>query len=1347
MMQPFSLDVPLVPGPMVVEASAGTGKTFSIARLVARLIAEDPPEGGEPPTIDQVLVVTFTRAATAELRERVRAQLQEAAAGLQALRTQWQETGAVAVPADVALAHMASAAGLRPFVLASPDVLAVRAGRLLRAVQDFDTAAVMTIHGFCQRVLQQLAFESQSGFAETLVQDTTDLVAHIVDDWMTTHMLHATDAQYAFLTGPAKLNAKRLRNVARAVVGTRDAHVVPTPTGADWRTLADGWQFQARGLGARLAGPEGEALYALLTAWSASGALNQNGWKLAQIEAKFAAARAILPGSPTSAETAIALSAPVIRKALLAAHKAKADLLPPLAHDLGGLPPVADVHAPLAEFAAYVQGEFRARLTQGRQITYDDLLERVSSGVDHPALTQAIRQQFRVALIDEFQDTDGVQWKIFERVFLADKTQRLVLIGDPKQAIYGFRSADVRVYAAARDDARVPGRAKFTMDTNFRTDDPLVQWLNGVGAARPNVFLTDQIQFERVRAKHPVRLTRADGTPTPLVTWRWFDAALMGGDAGERPSNADAAAHLPALVAADIARELNGETWVQRAHERTPLRPRDVAVLVQSNRQARDVHAALARHGVPAILTQAGSVFESEEAELLQLWLATLAEDQRAGTARALAVSALFGVAAGVIAQVVQGSDPLVAAQWLQFLAQLRDHGETLASQGPAAAVAQLLQTPSPFTLPGDHAASPLVRLAQLPDGERRLTNVRHLGELMQQVHMRDRLGVRGLAHWLQSERADAATSGDAESAALRLESDADTVRVMTMHKSKGLEFPVVYLPFLHDGRAFRDTNAHPPLRYHQPDRLQVTLDVRGVGLAPTEDQQRAHVELLEDRQRLLYVALTRAAHRLVVYAGPTQGKAAFKEGRKQSWEYSPLGLLVHGNAAADEPEQDDPSRLARVDAVAKAATKTADGARLRTLAKAWLTASSRDHAGTVEWLDADTGHTTVRDPGAEQREPLVQPTPFARHDVTTLWRLESYSGLIGARHGQIVPEAPDTDARHDDEADDAVRMPDDEDPWTPMPTEPILLQDIPNPPDLVPADAPEIALRKFPGGKETGTWVHAVLEDLTFSPSLTPRASRLTLPELVRKHALRNGFATDRFDAPLVDALPRILATPLGGPLGELTLGDVTDAQRLNELKFDLPIGSGLGTRHEVPVSAAALSHLLGTPRPDRATAPYPAGYLEAVRQLSYRPLSGFLTGTMDLVFCVGAGASRRWFVADYKTNTLGPRPDDGGRIARSCLGHYSQAWMAAEMARKHYYVQSLLYLVALHRYLTWQVADYDYDTHMGGALYLFVRGMEGPTTPREGDARHGCFFDKPPKSLIVALSDLLARTAEVTR
>lgn len=1351
-MQQFNLSVPLSAGPMLVQASAGTGKTWSIARLVARLLVEPGPGNSPPPGVRQVLVVTFTQAATAELRDRIRALLVQAAEAADPILNALQSGQAPQIPdpSDGLAVLFGSEAGgqWRPF---DADEIERRAGLLRVAIADFDTAAISTIHGFCQRLLQELTFESGAPFGEELVKDVQQVVDGLLEDWLAQRLVPADRLQYQWLVEPKAggISRSALQAIANAAIASPEAELRPAPpTEAELQT-------HRAAVGDFLRRTQSE----FLSEWNSGReelvelvcglpeVFNQRSFSPNQVRNAAADIDSWLASGCAKPLASLKLS----QKSLAAGVKGKQALppLPPLAAALDDW--LAERNAlqsvERAHFAGWIRRAFSDHLVATQQLTFDDMLRRVRDGLAREgeagvAFLAALRSKFQVALIDEFQDTDAVQWAVFERVFCGSPLHRLVLIGDPKQAIYSFRGADIAVYERAR--AKVPPHRQYSMTRNFRSDGQLIEACNAMMGGRPSLFLTDSIAYEQVQAaKPPARLFGADGAALPPVVLRWV---------GSTSGDAQTGKQLLGQVVPDAARQIrqllaSGAQTEAKPNLRMPIRARDIAVLVSTNALARNMRAALLDEGVPAVLAQAGSVFDGEESWWLQLWLTALVDPTDARALRAFAATQLGGLSGRVLVAAQEG-EPEASAVWEAFARGIHQQAKRFAQSGVTAAFSDLMQHATD-DVRGDDRVATLLRLASQPTGERLLTNLRHLAELMAAAQLAERLTADGLVRWLKRQRNEA--EDDAEAGQLRLESDADAVVITTLHQSKGLQYPIVFLlDLLLDNPIGGKDPGSRPFRFHPTDTAdgsQLALDIRGLAQAPKEDSDRAWREAQEERQRLLYVALTRAEWQVVVYAGPVQDKTIAGKGTRHFLR-SPIGLLLQAPGAAADRLTGLPDELAD-DAFAQ----------LEAFADRVCTQTGKPLC-VVELADDAAPLAAVPPRPAPDWLPLGRLTDFEPDDT---WRFESYTGLIASRHGSKPDEDPSAlglpapeERPGDDEDPDAIAD---------APTEQVAaLADkwvVANPPesnDAADRDAPEVPLRRLPSGADAGKWVHEVLEHLRFAAQpLRPKAATETdesaLAALVARHRERNGVrpAEVRLEAVagkaatpmpvdrlLIEALPTILHTPLGAAALNKRLADLNDAHRLDELKFDLPVGNLAADGN---VLGSALAQALVS-RDDGFA--LPGDYLQHLRQMGFRTLRGFLTGTIDLVFCATEGAEMRWFVVDYKTNLLGPTEQQ--RIARSQPQHYRRPWLEAEIARKHYYVQYVLYLTALHRYLSLRLRDYDYDRHMGGAVYLFVRGMPGEATRPEDCAANrvpGVYFDRPPKALIERVSGALSGLA----
>jgi exodeoxyribonuclease V beta subunit len=906
-------------------------------------------------------------------------------------------------------------------------------------------------------------------------------------------------------------------------------------------------------------------------------------------------------------------------------------------------------------FARDVVAEVAQRKRVRRLLDYDDLLVLLRDALTDPqqgaAAAERVRSRYRVVLVDEFQDTDPVQWEILQAAFHGSRT--LVLIGDPKQAIYAFRGGDVVTYLQAR---RLAG-AGATLGRSWRGDEPL---LEGLGSLLNGAALGHRdIVVRPVEAEHTERRL-AGGPPVRL---RQVSRAAFGLK-GTKNARVDDVRRLVATdVAADVVRQLRGTRLRDEDGERA-LQPGDVAVLARRNADAATVRDALVAAGVPAVVSGLSSVFATPAARDWLTLLTALEQPGHAGRTAALALTPFLGWDATRLAAADDAARDDLSDRVRSWAHVLSDRG-----------VAALLETAA-----ADGLAE---RLMGTATGERVLTDLRHVGQSLHLAAVQDRLGTSALTDWLRRRVAEAAEDY-AEERSRRLETDAAAVQVVTIHASKGLEFPVVYVPFAWDRYEGRSPAI---LRFHDDEGHRL-LHVGGTEDVHYDAARERH--LAEERGedlRLLYVALTRARSQVVAWWAPSSNSAC-----------GPLSrLLLGGHGPGEEP----PPRV----------PVSADDKVAATLAA--LAARS---TGTVvvERVDAPPAPERWTPPPGE-RPTLSVGRLNRRLDPT--WRRTSYTGLTAAAHEQQpagVGSEPETTGVLDE-------------------------ADVPTPVggDAGAAeggghDAEDAAwqvvspLADLPGGAAFGTLVHEVLEHVD------PTAHDLGA-ELLRRCREAGTSRVPGVDAgELASALLPVLATPLGPLAGGRALRDVPPADRLPELEFELPLAGGdtpSGPGSTLDDVAALLRRHLPA---DDVFAPYADRLVAA--GLGAGRLRGYLTGSLDAVLRVRDDDGQpRYLVVDYKTNRLAALDEP------LTAGHYRPAAMAEAMMQAHYPLQLLLYLAALHRFLRWRQPGYDPARHLGGGLYLFVRGMCGPQTPVVDGTPCGVMAWRPPADLVVELSALL--------
>ena len=1034
----FDVCGPLPTGITVLEASAGTGKTYTIAALAARYVAEGVP-------LDQLLLVTFTRMATGELRDRVRERLVSVEQGLE--RAEFGSHDEV----------------VRLLADAPADEVAKRRTRLARALADFDAATIATTHGFCQEVLGGLGVVGDVERDVEFVEDVDDLLSEVVDD-LYVRRFHRSGSP-AFPRGEAM-------TIARAAIANPAARLEP--------------------------------------ALAAEG------------------------------------STPAMRFRL----------------------------------ANAVHDELELRKRRAGVITYDDLLTRLATTLRSEEAVERLRTRYRVVLVDEFQDTDPVQWDILRRAFGGGGVA-LVLIGDPKQAIYAFRGADVYAYLAA-------ARAAATQETlrvNWRSDQALIDAYDALfGGARLG---HEGILYRRVVAANPgSRLTGApSGAPlrVRLVERGTQGMALTARGFAEKNSARD---HVARDLASDVVRLLGSDA---RACG-DPIRPGHVAVLVRWNRQAALVRDALAVAGVPAVINGAGSVFATGPA---RDWLRLLEAIERPTStlrARACALTPFLGWSAERVASAPE-------EEWEEVHARLHRWAQVLRLEGVASLSERITLVEG---LPR--------RVLSAADGERELTDLRHVGQLLHAAARTEQLGPAALTAWLRRRIAAAEQETGEEEHSRRLESDDEAVQVLTIHRSKGLEFPVVYYPFLWE--PFPDRRGEP-VTFHDPGAADaLTVDVGLEGADFLRHARQHQTEQRGEELRLAYVALTRAQHQAVLWwAG--------------SWDTrdSALTRLLFSRdadgtvAASGRSTPTDAEGRKRFDALAAEAP------------------------GCIE-VEASVPGLAVEWSSAPEPPASLAAVTFDRV-LDRGWRRTSYSDITAGAHEARVASEPQEEVVDDE-------------------------------PEVDAAGGGELPLAGSPAGTAFGTFVHRVLELVDFAaPDLTAElAARVADVQSRRQVDIGEpGWVVTGLKAaietPLADGLrlrdvaradrldELAFELPLAG--GDVPTGDLQPATIAAVLREHLPAGdplAGYARRLEDPALRPSVrGYLTGSidlviRRGDSfAIADYKTNWLaapgEALTAWHHRPAA--LAAEMErshyalqaLLYTVGLHRYLRWRLPDYDPRT----------------------------------------------------------------------------------------------------------------
>lgn len=915
------------------------------------------------------------------------------------------------------------------------------------------------------------------------------------------------------------------------------------------------------------------------------------------------------------------------------------------------------VEARRVRFALEVRRRLASAKRERAVLGFDDLISDLVDSLtpeDSPARA-LMRERWRIVLVDEFQDTDPEQWRVLELAFHGHGA--LVLIGDPKQAIYAFRGGDIVTYlraVAVADDHR-------TLRVNWRSDRPLVEALQATFAGAE---LGDpRITVGPVTARRPT--SRLTGLPRPAPFRLKVLTRHDAGGVAEKPlAVGDARAAIARDLAGDIAELLaSGATFAtgdvgnadgEGGTGVRPLQAGDIAVLVAFNSHADEVQRALTDRGIASVLGSGTNVLTSEAADAWLTFLEALANPGRSGYVRAAALTDFFGHDATELA--IDG-DALTD----RVATRLRELDRVLRERGVAAVYEALA---------GELGRRVLARVG----GARLLTDLRHVAHLLHEVELRDRLGPAALLHWLHEQRLG---GGESSELTRRLDSDTSAVQVHTIHRSKGLQYPVVYLPFLFDRWQRQD----PMALFHDEEGVR-TRDVGGNPLP--EHPRAADDEDAAEAMRLAYVAMTRAQCQLVAWWAPTRNAAHAGLHR----------LLFRPDAGSGRTPREAPV--------------PGDATALEVL-RGW---ESRG-GPSVEPLH-DVPPARRRAPG---KSPALDIRRFER-ELDTTWRRTSYSALT--RLDDHRPADPGVVSERDDEgttdeSQDESLLPEaaavSTDGADPDPTDPHEL--------LSP-------MAELPSGTGFGSLVHAVFELADFGATDLPAE----LLEVCTEQAARWGVPAD--PALLAAAMGTVASTPLGPLADDLTLARLLTDRQLKELAFELPLDGGDLARaaggRRTPQLADIAPLLDSTLDPTDPLRPF-AERLRAPL-LGAQPLRGYLNGSLDLGLRL---PDDRFLVVDYKTNWLG-RFD-----APLTLAGYDPDALTDAMLSGTYPLQALLYCVVMHRFLRWRLPGYDPDRHFGGVLYLYVRGMAGPRARTVDGRPFGVFSWRPPTALVVGLSELL--------
>lgn len=1061
---PETLDPHVLPlhGVRLIEASAGTGKTYTIANLYLRILlghGSDKTQHETPLTVDQILVVTFTEAATGELRDRIRARI--------------HQTRNAFIEGESS----------DPFIqklIQDMDQPEQCQALLLAAEQQMDEAAIFTIHGFCQRMLKQHAFESGTLFSSELITDTEPMLQLCAADYWRRNFYPLEKPQVKLVRTLWKTPNDLLSHLR------------------SWLPLSD----------LKLAGNQvPDSMDEFISTYLAPAMVIKQLWQENRIELadliqscgmrknskplnrlneldQFLNSDDLVPRLGRDKDGWEIYGSAVLEKSLLKTGKLPSHPVFQKIDTFLSLPiPLEDALKGFITRDALLH--IKSQLTQLKasryQLSFDDLLTNLATALfmgenanDGELLAQAIRGQYRIAMIDEFQDTDPLQYRIFNKIYMegGDPGVGLFMIGDPKQAIYAFRGADIFTYIQAKQQVH----SHYTLDTNWRSSDAMVSAVNAVfqHSATPFIY-NDSIPFEPVHPSPGASDKRLHhkGEPLPSMTL-WLqqsmdEPTINTDDYLETMSQATATEINRLLSAAD-----QGNCQIHNGDQHAPLLPGDIAVLVRSGRHGQKVREALAAQNIASIyLSNQDSVFTSREASDLEKVLQACLHPTNERLLKAALATSLFHLNALTL-----NALNVDEQAWEGAVEEFSRYGEIWQSKGILPMLRQLI-----------FHRKVAERLLSFEDGERCLTDLLHLGELLAAASL-EQQGESALARWFSEQITR--PNHNADDQQLHLESERNLVKIITIHKSKGLEYKVVFIPFPCHLR-----KADSPL-YHAPETRETCL-----ALTPSDEASTlSEKERLAEDLRLLYVALTRSVYCCYLGMAPYKSGRASKDG-KTDLHLTAIGYLLNQGEEILSPD-------------------------LNTLLE--QVAKRCEHQQVV--ISPPPANTLAPySPVISQEEPLG-----ARNftgNIEKNWWTTSYSALsrLSSHRSESVAdasnEAPGFDTEVIDEQHATQKHPQTEEPINPL------------------------SLFNFPKGAQPGTFMHSLFEELDMN-ALRSADDDAYLDSFLLESHTRAGYGEEWLPA-IKGMLLNCLNAPLDG--GSLQLMNLQDSARRVEMEFYLPI------------------------------------------------------------------------------------------------------------------------------------------------------------------------------------------------
>ncbi|CAK0753313.1 RecBCD enzyme subunit RecB [Gammaproteobacteria bacterium] len=1179
-LDPLPLKIPLR-GSCLIEASAGTGKTWVIAALYVRLILG---HGGDrafskPLTPKEILVVTFTNLATEELRNRIRERLREAA---HCFRGQ---------PApDEFLTKLKASF--------SPEQYQSLADRLEISAENMDESAIYTIHSWCSRMLQKYAFESGLPFEIDTFGENEDLFEEATRDYWRTFYYSSSQEVilgiYNMLDSKEispSLLAQKIKELLQYKVSQdffKDFEEVKKElqTWGEWKNNLLKLEMNARKIWKENC-PEIEEKLREVYPF-----LNGQCYPKRFFDNRLRAFREWAENGvniKTEWVERFSTSGFIMRKGCEHAkpkHSAF-DALDGLSSFLNTVEPEIGME-PLYHAMNWVKDRYSRAKDLQSKADFDDLLVHLSNALrNSDFLAKSILEQFPAVLIDEFQDTDKLQYDIFQSIYgnIGEKNLFL-MIGDPKQAIYSFRGADIYTYLRARKNAQ---EQKYFLDTNYRSSEPLVTAINKLFQHAQDPFLFSAILFSSIRA-HGLqdRFLIEGDIPSPM---NFF---YFPGEEGQVVPLGTYREIMARFAARKIAKLLffgNQEKagfQSKQSGKFVALRPSDITILVRDHKEATAIRTALSVEKVRSLyFSEKDSVFQTEEAQDMLCWLKACVDPKR--FIRTALGTATLGLSYAELDQINREENILE-----EKLQQFYVYHTIWRKKGILPMLDKIFST---FEIPKI--------LLRKTNGERILTNLLHLGEILQTESVFYNTPFSLIQYFENAIE-------HVKKHLVRLESDENLIQVVTIHKAKGMEYPLVFLPFICSLRPVE----------------KIVMDFYGFSDSEgyqiqkgTSAEEKANLGQKQEDLRILYVALTRARHACWLGVAPV----TYGNGKKSKLHESAFGYLLAGGEIINAQK---------------------------------IETSLEKIFGGYYCIQKEPDEEV----NLKAQEPKLSEIHPPKICQAEHWWISSYSAL---RSNNKTPPETAKEEKWGEVSEDSATV-------------------------FFPSSS---GLHLFPKGTVYGTFLHSLLEW-----AATEGFQKVSISESDRQEQIIIRCARRNLESWVPDLhkwFGELLTMSIPIFSDSIVLGNLEQYQA--EVEFLFPVHASKTRVMDQYIRKEIF------PEIERS-------------KISEENLNGMLKGFIDLIF----QHKDRYYVLDYKSNWLGPDSSS-----------YTQDAMRASILEHRYDLQYTLYIFALHRHLKIRLGDmYQYEKHVGGAIYLFLRGSNSVTK--------GVFMDRPPYTLIEKL-DLL--------